>query len=233
MLALAYLLERSIIYRDLKPENMLVDSRGFVKLIDFGFAKECKGKAFTLCGTEYMAPEIILGRGYNISVDWWALGILAYECLAGYSPFAGRDQNAICRNIVNRRSISKELTRVRLGYEGPHQRPAHVRRRAPRQAAGRRRSEESRVVQGGQLAHTHGEGVQGAVDTESYRARRHPLLRRLWRCRRGRCQLGRPGAWLGRELLGGAEQEGQVASMAHGEGATSSSRDDELVAGSS
>jgi len=103
VLALAYLLERSIIYRDLKPENMLVDSRGFVKLIDFGFAKECKGKAFTLCGTpEYMAPEIILGRGYNISVDWWALGILAYECLAGYSPFAGRDQNAICRNIVNR-----------------------------------------------------------------------------------------------------------------------------------
>jgi cGMP-dependent protein kinase len=103
VLALGYLLQRKIIYRDLKPENMLVDKMGYVKVIDFGFAKICDNKAYTLCGTpEYMAPEIILGRGYDISVDWWALGVLIYECLAGSSPFAARDQNAICRKIVQR-----------------------------------------------------------------------------------------------------------------------------------
>jgi len=57
-------------------------------VIDFGFAKVCSTKTFTLCGTpEYMAPEIILGRGYDKGVDWWAFGVLLYECLAGYSPF--------------------------------------------------------------------------------------------------------------------------------------------------
>jgi CRP-like cAMP-binding protein len=102
-MALGYLLQRKIIYRDLKPENMLVDKMGYVKVIDFGFAKICDNKAYTLCGTpEYMAPEIILGRGYDISVDWWALGVLIYECLAGQSPFAARDQNTICRKIVQR-----------------------------------------------------------------------------------------------------------------------------------
>ncbi len=103
VLAMGYLLQRKIIYRDLKPENMLVDKEGYVKVIDFGFAKICENKAYTLCGTpEYMAPEIILGRGYDISVDWWALGVLMYECLVGHSPFAARDQNAICRKIVQR-----------------------------------------------------------------------------------------------------------------------------------
>jgi CRP-like cAMP-binding protein len=102
-LALGYMLQRKIIYRDLKPENMLIDKEGYVKVIDFGFAKVADGKCFTLCGTpEYMAPEIILGRGYDISVDWWALGILIYECLSGESPFSANDQNAICRKIVQR-----------------------------------------------------------------------------------------------------------------------------------
>ena len=87
-LALGYMLQRKIIYRDLKPENMLIDKEGYVKVIDFGFAKVADGKCFTLCGTpEYMAPEIILGRGYDISVDWWALGVLIYEMLVGTPPF--------------------------------------------------------------------------------------------------------------------------------------------------
>uniref|UniRef100_A0A7S2FKJ3 cGMP-dependent protein kinase n=1 Tax=Octactis speculum TaxID=3111310 RepID=A0A7S2FKJ3_9STRA len=105
LLALGYLLRKNISYRDLKPENMLVDALGYVKIIDFGFAKTIKGSTRTVCGTpEYMAPEILLGRGYNIQVDWWAFGVLLYECLAGYSPFAGSnadDQSQIFRNITS------------------------------------------------------------------------------------------------------------------------------------
>lgn len=103
-LALSYLRQHHIAYRDLKPENMLVDQDGYPKLIDFGFAKVLSGQTWTLCGTpEYMAPEIILGRGYDFSVDWWAFGILIYEMLAGYSPFcdpSGVDQRVVCQNIV-------------------------------------------------------------------------------------------------------------------------------------
>ena len=70
--------------RDLKPENLLIAADGYLKLTDFGFAKYIEGRTYTLCGTpEYLAPEILLNKGHGKPVDWWCLGILTYEMLAG------------------------------------------------------------------------------------------------------------------------------------------------------
>uniref|UniRef100_A0A8C1H4V6 cGMP-dependent protein kinase n=1 Tax=Cyprinus carpio carpio TaxID=630221 RepID=A0A8C1H4V6_CYPCA len=80
--ALAFLHCRGIIYRDLKPENIILDHRGYAKLVDFGFAKKIGlgKKTWTFCGTpEYVAPEIILNKGHDVSADYWSLGILIFE----------------------------------------------------------------------------------------------------------------------------------------------------------
>jgi cGMP-dependent protein kinase len=80
ILALEHLYERSIIHRDLKPENVMVDSEGYPKLIDFGTAKIIERRTYTIIGTpHYMAPEAILGRGYNHTVDIWAIGVMLFE----------------------------------------------------------------------------------------------------------------------------------------------------------
>ncbi len=84
ILALKYLHEKGIAYRDLKPENLLIAVDGHLKITDFGFAKKVQDRTFTLCGTpEYLAPEIIMSTGHNQGVDWWALGILLFEMLVG------------------------------------------------------------------------------------------------------------------------------------------------------
>ncbi|XP_061135072.1 cGMP-dependent protein kinase 2 isoform X1 [Syngnathus typhle] len=101
--AFEYLHRKVILYRDLKPENLMLDSEGYVKLVDFGFAKKMRGgqKTWTFCGTpEYVAPEIILNKGHNLSVDFWSLGILVFELLTGSPPFTGSDQMATYTSIL-------------------------------------------------------------------------------------------------------------------------------------
>ncbi|KAG7465406.1 cGMP-dependent kinase 2 [Solea senegalensis] len=93
--AFDYLHRKGVLYRDLKPENLMLDTDGYIKLVDFGFAKKirCGQKTWTFCGTpEYVAPEIILNQGHSLSVDFWSLGILVFELLTGSPPFCGTDQ---------------------------------------------------------------------------------------------------------------------------------------------
>ena len=92
ILAIDHLHKNNILYRDLKPENILLDELGHIKLTDFGLSKIMnnieKDKTYTVCGTPiYVAPEVLTGKGYNKLVDWWSLGVLLYEFLAGYSPY--------------------------------------------------------------------------------------------------------------------------------------------------
>lgn len=107
VLALEYLHSQHIVYRDLKPENVFIDDKGYIKLGDFGFAKvlDNGNRTYTFCGTPgYVAPENVLAHGYNYSVDWWGLGVLMYVLLTGRQPFSSPktdDPMVVMRRIVD------------------------------------------------------------------------------------------------------------------------------------
>ena len=89
-LGVGHLHTKGYIYRDLKPENLLMDEKGYIYLSDFGLVKLLKPneKANSFCGTpEYMAPEVIINEGYDRCADWWSLGILLYELIFNSLPF--------------------------------------------------------------------------------------------------------------------------------------------------
>lgn len=113
IIALEYLHYLNIIYRNLIPENILFNHDGYIKLGDFGLSKLVDGRTFTLCGTpDYLAPEIIAKQPHNKDVDWWALGILIFEMMAGYPPFYHEDPlNTYALILKNVLTIPKNFSK--------------------------------------------------------------------------------------------------------------------------
>ena len=104
LLALEYLHRLDVLYRDLKPENVLIDLDGHLKLADFGLSKEAlssDARTYTFCGTpEYMSPEVLLAKGHGTGVDLWALGVLSCELLTGKHPFYTRNREEMYRRVL-------------------------------------------------------------------------------------------------------------------------------------
>ena len=124
MLTIDYLHKNNFIYRDIKPENVMVCENGFIKLIDFGTAKQVTDRNFTVTGTpHYMAPEIINGEGYSFQVDIWSIGICIYEFFCGYVPFGSNTDdpmeiyNSVLKDQLKFPSNCKDITFKRLMIE--------------------------------------------------------------------------------------------------------------------
>jgi serine/threonine protein kinase len=107
--ALEYVHSQNIVYRDLKPENVLLDAEGHIRLADFGLAKQhitsdgsnAGTKAQTFCGTpQYLAPEILSGQPYSKSVDYWSAGVLFYELLTGAVPFYSSNRQELYAQTI-------------------------------------------------------------------------------------------------------------------------------------
>jgi serine/threonine protein kinase len=127
--ALQWLHGKGIVYRDLKLDNIMLDADGHIKVADFGLCKEgiMEGNTTkTFCGTpDYIAPEIINGRPYGVSVDWWALGVLMYEMMCGRPPFDGDTDDELFDNILKKsihipKALSEDAKTIIAGLLTKH-----------------------------------------------------------------------------------------------------------------
>ena len=108
IIAIGKLHEKGIMHRDLKLENIMVDERGYIKIIDYGLAKKLADDEITMSylGTpEYLAPEMVTRAGHDKSVDWWAIGILIYEMLIGVTPFFNKNRKVLMSKIKHSRVV--------------------------------------------------------------------------------------------------------------------------------
>jgi len=137
LLALEYMHNNNYIYRDLKPENILIDKEGNIKLTDFGLSKilpEEEKTTYTMCGTaEYLAPEILFGKGYDKTCDWFSFGVVLFEMFCGYHPFKSKGQKIDPKIYLRKTYIPDKVPKTprdlieklfvsnpkkRLGYNG-------------------------------------------------------------------------------------------------------------------
>ena len=107
VLSMEFLHKNNILYRDLKPENILVDAQGHLRLTDFGLCRhnfKVRDRSKSFVGSpEYMSPEILSGKGYNYSVDFYTLGVLLFEMLVGLPPHYNEDKMQMYRDIMQKR----------------------------------------------------------------------------------------------------------------------------------
>jgi len=144
LLAIEYMHSQNLIYRDLKPENILIAKDGHIKLTDFGLSKlltEPSDKTYTICGTpEYLAPEIILEKGYDKTCDWFSFGVIMFEMFCGYHPYK-HNQGKINKDLYSKplripdyvpkfaKDLILKLTvtnpKKRIGYNGANEVKSH------------------------------------------------------------------------------------------------------------